>query len=209
MEQLLERLADKYGYNEPIMTEEILANWSEYSRPRVFQLLKKFDEEKRLIKYENGVYYLPTKTILGKPSVLSRRQVLEKKYIKDGGDVFGYYSGLSLLNMLGLTNQVPAKPEVVSSKASAIVRKIPYGNQYAVVRKARMPITSDNVSALELLEAFYAIPQYWLDDRALNNIREFVRVYNVKQNEVFKYAGAFPAKAIKNLLYVGVQNVFA
>ncbi|MCL2630581.1 MAG: hypothetical protein FWD49_03540 [Firmicutes bacterium] len=209
MEQLLTRLVDKFGYDKPIATDEILTAWGDYSRPWVFRLLKRFNEEQKIIKYESGIYYLPTQTIFGKPSALSRRLVLEKKYIGDGNEVFGYYSGLSLLNLWGLSNQVPAKPEVVSSKASAIVRKIPYGKQYAVLRKARTPITSNNVSALELLEAFCAMPRYSLDERAINRIKELVVILKIQQKEVFKYASLFPAKAIKNLLYAGVENVFA
>jgi hypothetical protein len=98
MEKLIERLKEKYGCNEPIFTVEILSAWSEYSRPRVFQLLKGATAEGLLVRFAMGIYYIPTMTFLGKPSSLDPQKVIEKQYIESGGEVYGYYSGMTLLN---------------------------------------------------------------------------------------------------------------
>lgn len=42
---MVERLRNRFGVNQPIFTSEILEEMSEYSRPRVFQLLKKAEQE--------------------------------------------------------------------------------------------------------------------------------------------------------------------
>ncbi|MCL2177142.1 MAG: hypothetical protein FWB72_04280 [Firmicutes bacterium] len=208
MEQLLTRLKDTYGYNEPIMTVEILEAWSDYSRPRVFQLLKKYSDEERLIKYDTGIYFFPTKTILGKLSTISKAQVLEKKYITNGNEIYGYFSGLSLLNLLGLTAQVPARPQIVSSKSSAIKRKVNYGKLTATIRKSKVSINKENVYALMLLEIFNILPQNKLTDSVVKVVRDFVNTFGIKQSDVLKYATIFPARAIKSLLQIGVENVF-
>ena len=77
---MIERLKKKFGENEPIFTSEILEEMCDYSRPRVFQLLKKAEQEETLIKFDKGVYYIPTNTRYGK-SIISVEQVIKKKYI--------------------------------------------------------------------------------------------------------------------------------
>ena len=62
---MIERLKNKFGVNEPIFTSEILEEMKEYSRARVFQLLKKAEEEEKIIKFDNGIYYIPTQTRYG------------------------------------------------------------------------------------------------------------------------------------------------
>lgn len=79
---MIERLRKKFGVDQPIFTNEILEEMSEYSRPRVFQLLKKAEQEEKLIKFDKGVYYIPTETRYGK-SLISVEQVIMKKYISD------------------------------------------------------------------------------------------------------------------------------
>ena len=79
---VIDRLQNRFGANQPIFTNEILEEMSEYSRPRVFQLLKKAEQEGALIKFDKGVYYIPTETRYGK-SLISVEQVVRKKYISD------------------------------------------------------------------------------------------------------------------------------
>lgn len=37
---MINRLKNKFGVNEPIFTNEILNEMNDYSRPRIFQLIK-------------------------------------------------------------------------------------------------------------------------------------------------------------------------
>ena len=53
---VIERLINKFGVNEPIFTNEILEEIKEYSRARVFQILKKAEDEKKIIKFDNGIF---------------------------------------------------------------------------------------------------------------------------------------------------------
>lgn len=206
--ELIERLKDKYGSNEPITTEEILSEWSEYSRPRVFQLLKKAVECGDLCKFEVGIYYVPKQTILGKKATLSWQKVLEKKYIRSGDRIYGYYSGLMLLNQLRLTTQVPNSLEVVSVNASAPVRVVNIGGASVKIKKPRVYITEANVNTLMLLEVFNQV-KYPLIGKELDGVREFVKATGITAKEVFRLSQAYPARAIKNLISSGVENVFA
>ena len=74
----IEKLKDVFSANEPIFTEEILAVFTEYSRPRVFQLINKAEKSGEIVRFDTGVYYLPTITEFGM-SKITAEQVVEKK----------------------------------------------------------------------------------------------------------------------------------
>ncbi|MCL1905151.1 MAG: hypothetical protein FWG19_03405 [Methanomassiliicoccaceae archaeon] len=207
-EELADRLLKKYGHNEPIFTSEIFEAWKEYSRPRAFQLLKELVEEGIIKKEDAGTYYFSRTTLTGEQSVLGRKSIIDKKFIEHGEEVFGYYSGFTLLNDLHLTTQMPYQIELVSSKASAPVRKVEINNFPITVRRSRVTINKKNVGALMLLETFNELDRP-LKNNELWGIKEFVKQENVKMEDVILYSRHFPEKAVKNLLGTGLTNVFA
>ena len=99
--ELIEYLTKTFGYNEPILLEEI--SFNNFSKSWINKQLAKYVETGELIRFDKGVYYVPKKTILG-PSKLNPVKVIERKYINSK---YGYYSGASFLNQLGLSTQVP------------------------------------------------------------------------------------------------------
>lgn len=207
-EKLVQRLLKKYGHNEPIFTSEIIDTWKEYSRPRVFQLLKELLNDGTIAKEDVGIYYFPTVMLTGKRSVLGRRKITNKKYIYRGEAVFGYYSGLTLLNELHLTTQMPFDIELVTSKTSASVRKIRISNSTVTVRRSKIPISKKNVYTLMLLEAFTEMRQP-LNKKETDYMKEFVGTYDIKKEDVLRYAKHFPAHTLESILGTGLNNVFA
>ncbi len=207
---MIERLKTKFGVNQPIFTSEILDEMSEYSRPRVFQLLKKAESEQTLMKFDKGVYYIPTETRYGK-SLVSVEQVVKKKYISDKGDVFGIYGGLQMqLNFL-LTYQVPTAIEVVTNNETMWVRETKLGGRSIILRKSRLPITKENADAYTLLELFSNIDmQRYIEDSSVQReVLGFVKDRVIKGKDVYALAGAFPAKATRNIMESGIINEFA
>jgi len=206
-EELAERLLKKFGYDEPIFTSEILDSWKEYSRPRVFQILKELMGENKIVKDEAGIYYFPTKIMTGEQMVLGRQQIIDKKFITYGKEIFGYYSGMKLLNGLHLTTQMPFQIELVSSKASAKVRKVKVKNFAITVRRSRVPINKNNVHALMLLEAFAELRRP-LEREEVGWIKEFVKLKNIKEEDVLFYSRYFPRHTMKNLCKTGMGIMF-
>lgn len=130
----IERLKNEYGLNIPIFTSDILALFSNYSRPRIFQFIKKAINDELLLQFEKGVYYIPTKTRYGN-SIISLEQVIQKKYIENKDDVYGIYSGLNMqLNFL-LTEQVPTTIEVITNKETTWVREIMIHGRKVILHK--------------------------------------------------------------------------
>ncbi len=113
---------------------------SKYSRHRVFQLIKKAEQEESLITmFDKGGYYIPTKTRYGK-SLISVEQVIKKKYISNKDKVFGIYCGLQMQQSFMLTNQVPTAIEVITNNETMWVREIKLKNRSIILRKSRLPI---------------------------------------------------------------------
>ena len=113
----IDRLKTKFNTNEPIFTNEILEMFSEYSKAYVFRLIKKAENEGEIINFAAGVYYIPTKSIIG-TSTITVEDVINKKYIGYKDDVYGVYSGLNLQNMFSITTQMPNTIEIVSNNES-------------------------------------------------------------------------------------------
>ena len=207
---MVERLKSKFGVNQPIFTSEILEEMSEYSRPRVFQLLKKAEQEQTLIKFDKGVYYIPTETRYGK-SLISVEQVIRKKYISDKDDVFGIYGGLQMQQSFMLTYQVPTAIEVVTNNETMWVRETKLKNRSIILRKSRLPITRDNVDVYTILELFSNMDmRKYLDDTSVQReVVGFIRDRAIKGKDVYALAGAFPSKTTRNIMESGIINEFA
>ena len=207
---MVERLKNKFGFNQPIFTSEILEVMEEYSRPRVFQLLKKAEEDGTLVNFDKGVYYIPTKTRYGK-SLISVEQVVRKKYIADKDDVFGIYSGLQMQQNFMLTYQVPTAIEIVTNNETMWVRETKLKNRNIILRKSRLPITRDNVNAYTILELFSNIDlkKYINDTSVQREVIGFVKEKAVKSKDVYALVSAFPSKTTRNMMESGIINEFA
>lgn len=207
---MLERLKNKFGVNQPIFTSEILEEMSEYSRPRVFQLLKKAEEKKEIIRFDKGIYYIPTETRYGE-SLISVEQVIRKKYISDNDEIFGIYGGLQLQQSFMLTYQVPTTIEVVTNNETMCVRETKIKNRRIILRKSRLPITKENVDAYTILELFsnMDMQKYANDALIQREVVEFIKNREIKGKNVYTLSSVFPAKTIKNIIESGVINEFA
>lgn len=194
--KIVPSLQNKYDVNNPIFLDEIRFLFNNYSKIRIAQLIQEAIEDGKLARFENGIYYIPSKTILG-DSILSTTKVIEKKYIKNDKEVYGFYCGVSFMNNIGITTQVPNTYEIMTNKESTRVRKVKVGNQEIVLRKARVEVNKNNYLTLQFLEFITSTGIEFL----LNN-REKVYKYfinYVDKNQVIKYMTKYPSKTIKNL----------
>lgn len=190
-------LLKKYGYNEPIFTQEIA--YKEYSKPWLYKELNRLCDEGALIRYDKGVYYIPKQTALG-PSLLDPRKVIRKKYVQAGDTAVGYYSGNTLLNLLELSTQMPNSIEIFTNNEKSKVREIRIGNQSVVLRRARTPVTNENAAVLQFLELmnFTDAAFYNRDRRAI--VDRFIKEKGITRDKVTAYAPVFPDRVMRNLI---------
>lgn len=204
---MIERLKNKFGVNQPIFTNEILEVMKDYSRPRVFQLIKKAEQDESIVKFDKGIYYIPTKTRYGN-SLISVEQVIKKKYISDNDEVFGIYGGLQMQQNFLITLQVPNTIEVVTNKETMWVRETKLKNRNIILRKSRIPITKENANAYTILELFsnIDIKKYLNDTSIQREVIHFIKEKEIKFKDLYPLTGAFPSKTTRNIMESGIIN---
>ncbi len=195
--EFLQYLIDTFGYNEPILSEEMFFNG--FSKPWINKHLAKLVSSGELMRFERGVYYVPKNTLLG-PSRLNPQKVIERKYIADRNDRNGYYSGASFLNQIGLSTQVPNIVEIYTNNEPAKVRGVNVGTVRVQLRKARTTINRTNVAVQSFLELMNSVSPAFFDEERKKITAKYVSDTGITRNDIAKYAPAFPDKAMRTLV---------
>lgn len=197
----LNYLIETYGYNEVINIKEI--SYKNYSRPWIDKEISKLCKEEKLIRFEKGIYYLPTETELGK-SLLDPHKVILKKYIYDGKDTIGYFSGATFMNMLGISNQMPNVLEIYTNNEPSRVREIPIGKQKVIVRRSRVNITSKNAATLSFLELMNFTDASFYNENRKKIIKDFIAAKKITRQNIKECVSFFPDKALRTLVESGI-----
>ena len=179
---LYDNLLSKYGYDNPFLFEEIKFN--DYSQPWIKKELNNYITDNKIVRYERGLYYIPSKTIFGN-STLNPRKVLEKKFLSNSS---GYYSGLSFANSIGVTTQMPNVIEIYTNNEKSKLREIAINNIKVILRKSRVNINRDNIYVLSFLELMNSFPlDYYLGERK-KAIINFIKERRINREQITKYA---------------------
>ena len=194
-------LLDTYGRNEAILSREIA--FQGYSAPWIKKALKNLCDEGKVVRFERGVYYIPEDTPLGRGR-LDPRKVIAKKYICDGSGIIGYFSGLTFLNMLGLSSQMPNVLELYTNKEPSRVREVPVGSQRVLLRRARTAIDSDNAATLSFLELMNFTDAAFYDAGKKKTVAAYIEDNGITRSSIARYAPCFPDRAMRTLVESGV-----
>jgi hypothetical protein len=200
-----EYLKETFGINEPIYIDDI--RFGDYSRTWIFTEVKRLVESGELKRFDRGIYYFPKVTEWGESS-LDPNKIIIPRFITDGNEVYGYISGLSLWNKSGLSTQVPNLLEIATNNETTRVRDIYVGFKRVRARRSRTKITKENARTLQLLDLMNVMQSPTeMDEVERFMLSKFVKKAKeagVSKESVSEYAGAFPAKAIKNMVESGV-----
>ncbi len=200
METLYEYLLDNYKENEPIFLVDIQIDGM--TRTNVRQQIKKLADTGKVKRFDNGIYFLPKKTIFKSGSQLAPEKVLECKYLRDKDKRCGYVSGLMFFNQMGLTTQIPMMYEVVSNKATNDYRETSLAKSRVIVRKPKVPVTEKNYKMLQFLDMLKDVDVYsevtgkQLQDR----LYRYMDDANLSISEMEPYFSYYPDKLYKNLV---------
>lgn len=201
---LYEYLISNYETSEPIFLSDISGYSSDYIR----QEMKRLTDEGKINRLYNGVYYIPYKTILGTNGKISIDKFIEKKYTNIDGNVSGYYTGLYLANLLGITSQNPSCLEVCSNAATTKQRKINVLGFNILIYKPTMEITSNNIKELQFLDLMLNIDKYSEVDinEQRKKIQDYINSNNLNFELIKEYLPLYPDRIYKNLYNGGVMN---
>lgn len=195
--EFFDYLIDIYGYDEAIVSIEI--SYQNYSRPWIAKAVKKLCDEGKMNRFEKGIYYIPTETLLGK-SKLDPKKVITKKYINDGTNAIGYYSGITFMNMLGLSTQMPNTLEIYTNNEPSRMREVPVGNQKVILRRSRATVNNDNVATMSFLELMNFTDGSFYDDEKRKIVTDFMLDKGITRKIIAECSPFFPDKAMRTLV---------
>ena len=204
----IERLMNEFKYNEPIFTHEILKIFKDYSRSYIFKLINRAVNNNELRFFSSGVYYIPTKTLVG-ISTITTEDGIKKKYITNNKEVYGIYSGIYLQNMFHITTQMPNTIEIISNNETMRCRKILFNGRNIILRKSRCKIDKTNEKIYILLQLLTDINvNSNLNKYAKDTIKKYIKDNNITILDIINLSKKFPAETMKKLINSGVIYEF-
>lgn len=206
---LFEYLKEHYEEAEPIFLNDIHLNG--IRRDNFLHQVKTLTDAGKIKRYEKGIYYIPKQTRFRSASGPSPELMAKYKYISRGLDTYGYYSGGTFANIIGISMQVPMKKEITSNNTAAIVREVTIGNQPFIIRKTNIPICDKNVKVLQLLELLKNLNNYL--DICYEEAREKLKYYSLEnhitKDDIDKYIRAFPDSTFRHYYEMRLGHVLA
>lgn len=152
----------------------------------VFNLLNKelSQSNSKIGKISYGVYCV-RKEIPGTGIFYSTTGVeyLRSKYIGTGKRVRGYVAGLSFLNEIGYSDDVPGRIEIVSNVETTRGRELRIGPEKAYVRKAPIRVTAKNARILPVFDIL-AKKTPKKDVRLMNALTHYLSEAGIDKNAV-------------------------
>lgn len=207
--KLSEYIFENYKEYEPIFSTEICI--AGVSNGNLRQQFRDLYNKGIINRFDDGIYYIPKKTKLKGGAKLPSEYVAKYKYISRNDVVFGYISGFSFANQIGILNQVPVKEEIVSNNMTAAIREVRLGNQIYIVRKPKTIVTAENQKVLQLLDLLKDIDMYCEVDMALvrTQISEYMIKNSITRESFEKYINLYPIKTYKTIFDLRLEDVFA
>ena len=202
-------LLETFGYNEPIFVNEL--NIPYMSENAVRQAIKRLATSGFLQRFDTGIYYIPKPSKLLGTSYLDPLTVIMRKYIKNNSETYGYITGASFANQLGLTTQIPAVIEIVTNKEATKGRTITIGGQTVRVKRPPLYITDENATILQFLDTVSQAEKY--SELAKSELIERLQAYLLKcsltKKQLYEVSPALTGATAKKLIEWGMIYAFA
>jgi hypothetical protein len=119
----------------------------------------------------------------------------------------GYYSGLTFLNIIGLSDQVPAVLEITTNRIGG--KKYIYSalGRYAIIRKGKTKIDSSNYKMLQFLDMFHYLT---MDEvkKYKNKIIKYINDEHLSKGMFLKYLGLYKGQTMKKIVEGGIIDAF-
>lgn len=205
---LKEYLERTYGYNEPIFISDIqLENMNDNSLRQYFKRMVKSGD---LVRFDTGIYYLPKSSRLLSKTYMDPLKVIIRKYIKNDTSTFGYFTGASFANQIGLTTQMPAVMEIVTNKESTKGRMVTIGGQSIRLKRPAITVTQENADLLQVIDAIGQMDRYAELEKtdALALFRNYIREKDFSQTQLVEILPTVTGTTAKKLIEGGLIYEF-
>jgi predicted transcriptional regulator of viral defense system len=204
---LFQYLVNNFKQGQPIILKDLVVPGM--SKTAVRQTLKRFTDEGKVQRCIPGVYYIfcfeyskfnkrlfMTKIYLG--------NVLGERFMGTDDDPQGYWSGQKLENFLCITTQHPFIWEVTTNNTKTKKRFAQYGPEKYIIRKAKIPVTKDNVNMLMFFDLLKRNDFSKLDWDEMWCLKQFMKCTGITKKKAIDFAAEnidkIPVSALKNLI---------
>ncbi len=202
-------LMENYGYNEPIFLNELSVEG--FSKNAIRQSVKRLTANGFLERYDSGIYYIPKSGgLLGK-SYLDPSVVIMRKYVENKSNQYGYITGLSFANQLGLTTQMPAVIEIVTNREATNGRTVFLGNQRVRVKRSVIAVSDSNAELLQFLDSVGQAEKYTelTLDETVDRLIAYTKKKQFTKNQLSEVIPALTEATAKKLIEWGMIYEFA
>ena len=185
---------DEYINNKPIATPIYTSDIFNYVKKVVSDLNKaKFNtymqryeiKNPDLVRYQKGIYYKTVDTPFGKVQI-DYFKVIVRKYIQDENNIYGYESGPSLMNSLGLTTQVPRLTYIVTNNIRYRYQDSQLGIKFL---KPVVEVNKDNYRYLQLLDILANKEGIHIEVDYYKDIyKKFIKQFHLDFKKLFGYS---------------------
>lgn len=148
-------------------------------------------------RYKRGIYYVPANTVFGETK-LNAYDVISKKYLRDGNELNGYISGLTLLRKMGLTNLETKYINITTKKVSG--NRIDHLNNVKLT-KALQELNSDNYIYFQVLDLLIEENKFDISEIDFyKGIAKYLTDNNADFMKLFKYLDKYNMNKIAHKL---------
>ena len=209
---IINYLEQAYGYNKPIILKDVRIGGK--SKTAVKESFYRATKEGLLSRDGPGVYSLTKKDDLFSGAVTFEK-VLESKFLYSLDTreelkqlfVAGYYSGLTFLNKIGISQQVPAILEVTTNRTKSKKRFYYALGRIAIIRQSKTEINFQNYKILQFLDMFHFIS---MDEviKYKDLLRKYIVDNYLTKNNFMKYISLYGTQTIKKIVEGGIIDAF-
>lgn len=136
------------------------------------------------IRYQKGIYYKTTITPFGKAEI-SYTELVKRVYLSDGDEVFGYETGPSFMNKIGLTTQMPTHTYLATQRA----RSVAVDKDKLFLLKPMTKVTKENFRYLQFLDLLDNHMNIKIEAENYSEIlRNYIDTYRLDFEKLLSYA---------------------
>lgn len=207
---LVDFLTANYGYDEPILMDDLTKKISNVKPNTLRRNLNRLAKLNKIYKYEfrDGVFFVPEPNSQLKKKTLSSNKVINKLYLIENSKRVGYATGLSFANILSLTTQNPFTLEITTNKTSSKKRTIELNNRPIILRKPKVKVNNRNYKVLQVLDLLNNFNEY--SDKSIEiakkEILNYLKETTITCEELNNYLRLYPAKTSKKLMESGLYS---
>lgn len=180
---LISEYIDSVDNGFPILTRDIhnyvLKEIKDANPLIINEYINRYEKNhSNFIRYRKGIYYKAITTYFGK-SKIKQNELIKRLYLEDDKDVYGYETGPSFINRMGLTTQVPKFTYLATNK-----NRVGKCNTTIELVKPMIKVSKENYKYLQILDV---IENKYNVSFEVNNPSEIIR--NVMKNNNIEFEG--------------------